>query len=216
MNNQYSYWSEGNVCKFQGGNHEGAVQERGGVSVRTIDSWECHSSHGSDVHIVPLCVCQAMGTGMSGAPVLAFFSAASTEKSGGTDLPKAPWVPLLGRKPAQLCFHYLTLLRNLHKCICLFTSDASSAQFRRGKKWKKMRKVCVSCSPSKTTQNGGKDLSKKRRRVEAPDIDQCVYSVLRKKTTSRQSKSNGKYCKTEEGEQHTEQREDFYKENSLL
>lgn len=154
MNNQYSYWSEGNVCKFQGGNHEGAVQERGGVCVRTIDSWECHSSHGSDVHIVPLCVCQAMGTGMSGAPVLAFFSAASTEKSGGTDLPKAPWVPLLGRKPAQLCFHYLTLLRNLHKCICLFTSDASSAQFRRGKNERKWEKYVYRARQVKPLRTG--------------------------------------------------------------
>lgn len=108
------------------------MQRRGGVRVRAVDSWECRSSQGSDIRMVHPCVWRAMGTGMSRAPVMALSSAASTEESEGIDLPKAPRVPLLGREPAQLCFHYLTLLCNLHNCICLFTSNASSAHFQRG------------------------------------------------------------------------------------
>lgn len=74
-----------------------------------------------------------------------------------------------------------------------------------------MSKIRASCSPSETTESGERICRKKLRRVWAPDIDQCVYSVVRKKLQQGRVRARGSTVRErEEGERIAERNIFFF------
>lgn len=147
MNNQYRYWSVENVCKFLKGNQEHGAGRLVGDDAEVLVAAGSRTGFGSQGWLAPrwryrnACERGCARVSARVTPVfciplsLQLLSPKNQEPNGR----EPPSVPCLGCGPALFCFHYHTLLCNLHKYRVIFYRVAQKIK---KKKKKRNRSLC--------------------------------------------------------------------------
>lgn len=143
MNNQYRYWSVGNVCKFLKGNQEQGAGRLVGDDAEVLVAVGSRTSFGSQVLPAPrwryrnACErgCARVSARVTRVVCILLSLQLLSPKNQEPNGREPPSVPCLGCGPALFCFHYHTLLCNLHKYRVIFYRVAQKIE-------KKNRSLC--------------------------------------------------------------------------